>query len=254
MYPISFFTFKKELVGGPPDWEKERHVETAEKPQRPAPGTVAPLADTLGKRVSKPPEKLIMETEKEAETPSRASKRTIRAPDKFDGDVVQPPPAKQPRLESPGQQQPPQRRPTSDTEAAASPASSSTGSSSGTLKLKTFSKMSVKNQLSGSKLTPAEAEDVVVLDAEEVGHSQGGMTITKVSKNICTTTKKYLLKITCSQVKKAGGAAPSSGQGAAANGGGGGSETINLPGMPTIGPPPLSYGGEDNTSADSDHK
>ena len=122
MYPISFFTFKKELVGGPPDWEKERHVETAEKPPRPAPGTVAPLADTLGKRVSKPPEKLIMETEKEAETPSRASKRTIRAPDKFDGDVVQPPPAKQPRLESPGQQHPPQRRPTSDTEAAASPA------------------------------------------------------------------------------------------------------------------------------------
>ena len=53
-----------------------------------------------------------------------------------------------------------------------------------------------------------------------------------------------------SQVKKAGGAAPSSGQGAAANGGGGGSETINLPGMPTIGPPPLSYGGEDNTTAD----
>ena len=209
MYPISFFTFKKELVGGPPDWEKERHVETAEKPQRPAPGTVAPLADTLGKRVSKPPEKLIMETEKEAETPSRASKRTIRAPDKFDGDVVQPPPAKQPRLESPGQQQPPQRRPTSDTEAAMSPASSSTGSSSGTLKLKTFSKMSVKNQLSGSKLTPAEAEDVVVLDAEEVGHSQGGMTITKVKKT----------------------------QGA-------GGDTINLPGMPTIGPPPLSYGGK----------
>ena len=84
MYPISFFTFKKEKVGGPPDWECERDWDSkspekkavTEHAQTP---TVAPLADTLGKRVSKPPEKLIMETE--TETPqqaTRTSKRSIR--------------------------------------------------------------------------------------------------------------------------------------------------------------------------------
>ena len=84
MYPISFFTFKKEKVGGPPDWECERDGDSkspekkvvTEHAQTP---TVAPLADTLGKRVSKPPEKLIMETE--TETPqqaTRTSKRSIR--------------------------------------------------------------------------------------------------------------------------------------------------------------------------------
>ena len=84
---ISFFTFKKEKVGGPPDWECERDAG-AETPERKVATahaltpTVAPLADTLntlGKRVSKPPEKLIMETE--TETPqqaTRTSKRAIR--------------------------------------------------------------------------------------------------------------------------------------------------------------------------------
>ena len=80
MYPISFFTFKKELVGGPEGWETERHVETPEKtlPVR----SNAPLTTPLGKRVSKPPEKLIMETE--VETPQRQSKRSSKPPDKFE--------------------------------------------------------------------------------------------------------------------------------------------------------------------------
>ncbi len=81
---ISFFTFKKEKVGGPPDWECERDAgsETPEKKVATAQAqtpTVAPLAANLGKRVSKPPEKLIMETE--TETPqqaTRTSKRSIR--------------------------------------------------------------------------------------------------------------------------------------------------------------------------------
>ena len=80
MYPISFFTFKKEKVGGPPDWECEREGSETPEKKRAAPApTVAPLPATLGKRVSKAPEKLIMETE--TETPqqaTRTSKRSIR--------------------------------------------------------------------------------------------------------------------------------------------------------------------------------
>ena len=85
----------------------------------------------------------------------------------------------------------------------------------GGLKLKTFSKMNAKNQLSGGPkgvvCAPMGEEDVLVIDEEasSPGHiSQGGMTITKVKKTQ-----------------------------------GPGGDTINLPGMPTIGPPPLSYGG-----------
>ena len=85
-------------------------------------------------------------------------------------------------------------------------------SGGGGLKLKTFSKMNAKNQLSGGPkgvvCAPMGEEDVLVID-EEAPSSSSGMTITKV--------------------KKAQGA---------------GGDTINLPGMPTIGPPPLSYGGE----------
>ena len=87
----------------------------------------------------------------------------------------------------------------------------SAASGGGGLKLKTFSKMNAKNQLSGPKgvvCAPMGEEDVLVID-EEAPSSSSGMTITKV--------------------KKAQGA---------------GRDTINLPGMPTIGPPPLSYGGE----------
>ena len=93
----------------------------------------------------------------------------------------------------------------------------SAASGGGGLKLKTFSKMNAKNQLSGPKgvvCAPMGEEDVLVIDEEAPsssagGLNQGGMTITKVKK---------------------------------AQGPGG--DTINLPGMPTIGPPPLSYGGE----------
>ena len=87
----------------------------------------------------------------------------------------------------------------------------SAASGGGGLKLKTFSKMNAKNQLSGPKgvvCAPMGEEDVLVID-EEAPSSSSGMKITKV--------------------KKAQGA---------------GRDTINLPGMPTIGPPPLSYGGE----------
>ena len=91
-------------------------------------------------------------------------------------------------------------------------------SGGGGLKLKTFSKMNAKNQLSGGPkgvvCAPMGEEDVLVIDEEapssSPGHlSQGGMTITKVKKTQ-----------------------------------GPGGDTINLPGMPTIGPPPLSYGGK----------
>ena len=92
--------------------------------------------------------------------------------------------------------------------------SAGTTGGGGGLKLKTFSKMNAKNQLTGPKgvvCAPMGEEDVLVIDEEappsSPGLSQGGMTITKVKKTP-------------------------------------GGDTINLPGMPTIGPPPLSYGGK----------
>ena len=103
-------------------------------------------------------------------------------------------------------------------EAKVIPASDKAGAGGGGLKLKTFSKMNAKNnQLSGPRgvvcAPMSEEEDVLVIDeqapASPAAISQGGMTITKVKKT----------------------------QGA-------GGDTINLPGMPTIGPPPLSYGGK----------
>ena len=224
MYPISFFTFKKELVGGPEGWEAERHVEAAE---RPLPVAKESLPAELGKRVSKPPEKLIMETEKEPDTPTRSSKRTIRPPDKFDVDQSSPgqPPAKQIKLDSSAvSDKPPvltpQKKLTSvpvpDSSPTTSSSSAAAAEKSGTLKLKTFSKMNVKNQLStaaaasSNKSKTEREEDIVVLDEgltkePVIPLSHSGMTITKVKKS---TT-----------------------------------DTINLPGMPTIGPPPLSYGG-----------
>ena len=131
-----------------------------------------------------------------------------RAPDKFDGD-------------SPSSAQPPAKMARLDPEAVRghSPQKKAEAEKTGGggLKLKTFSKMNAKNQLSGGPkgvvCAPMGEEDVLVIDEEasssSPGHiSQGGMTITKVKKTQ-----------------------------------GPGGDTINLPGMPTIGPPPLSYGG-----------
>ena len=88
-YPISFFTFKKETVGGPEGWELVRQLSSPEPGPPSAAAAGGPGVAGLGKRVSKPPPKLVMETQSEAEsgvTPTRTSKRTSRAPDKLEPD------------------------------------------------------------------------------------------------------------------------------------------------------------------------
>ena len=182
MYPISFFTFKKELVGGPPGWEVEREVEAPEKPLPTS--TAAPLAETLGKRVSKPPEKLIMETERETETPTRTSKRTIKPPDKFDTDSYSPA-SKQPRLDTGESVKSSILTPVGQSKQS-KPASVSDqqDKSSGTLKLKNFSKMNVKNQISGGGgRAEAEGDFLEMEDTDQTAAITPGMTITKVKKS-----------------------------------------------------------------------
>ena len=172
MYPISFFTFKKELVGGPPGWEVEREVEALEKP--PPASVVSPLAETLGKRVSKPPEKLIMETE--TETPTRTSKRAIKPPDKFDTETFSPA-SKQPRLEAA------LTNPVSNKLVKPSADLAEKNSGSGTLKLKNFSKMNVKNQIGVLRAeTDADLTELPE-DSEPGAGNTPGMTITKVKKS-----------------------------------------------------------------------
>ena len=172
MYPISFFTFKKELVGGPPGWEVEREVEALEKP--PPASVVSPLSETLGKRVSKPPEKLIMETE--TETPTRTSKRAIKPPDKFDTETFSPA-SKQPRLEAALTNPAPNKlvKPAVDL--------ADKNSGSGTLKLKNFSKMNVKNQIGGLRAEPEADLMELTEESEPAAGSAPGMTITKVKKS-----------------------------------------------------------------------
>merc|ERR1719474_2398271 len=202
MYPISFFTFKKELVGGPEGWETERHVETPEKalPVRPETSLTTPL----GKRVSKPPEKLIMETE--VETPQRQSKRSVRPPDKFEADSSPaPPPEKKMKLEpatppvTADQTKPTSVSPSKKTDfVPIAPRKSPipiapAPTPAGTLKLKTFSKMNVKNQLSGegakNKTAAVEESEVggATVDPKTTpqvsSSAHTGMTITKVKKS-----------------------------------------------------------------------
>ena len=88
-YPISFFTFKKETVGGPEGWELVRQLSSPEPGPPTAAAAGGPGVAGLGKRVSKPPPKLVMETQSEVEsgvTPTRTSKRTSRPPDKLEPD------------------------------------------------------------------------------------------------------------------------------------------------------------------------
>eukprot|EP00090_Calanus_glacialis_P005869 TRINITY_DN14565_c0_g1_i1.p1 TRINITY_DN14565_c0_g1~~TRINITY_DN14565_c0_g1_i1.p1 ORF type:complete len:1588 (-),score=590.08 TRINITY_DN14565_c0_g1_i1:93-4856(-) len=235
MYPINFFTFKKEPINGPEGMEIIRNFSyTLEKASS---GSISspesPQNDTLGKRVSKPPEKLIIEN-LEPETPSRASKRVIKPPDKLELDYT--PATKVARVEVPEQPAPvpvqaptPTPQPTErnrvkstdiETEAERQESPSKLPEK-GTLKLKMFSKMNVKNQLTGSDSSrnnsEAEDNDIVVLD-ENVPQKveipiPSGMTITKVKKST--------------------------------------SDTINLPGLPTIGPPPMSYGPSSTSLASS---
>ena len=179
MYPISFFTFKKEVVGGPPGWEVEREVEALEKP--PQTSVVAPLAETLGKRVSKPPEKLIMETE--TETPTRTSKRAIKPPDKFDTETFSPA-SKQPRLEA-ALTNPAPNKPVK-------PAADLADRNSGTLKLKNFSKMNVKNQIGGLRAEPEAELMELTEESEPAASSAPGMTITKVKKSGLSNNKQGL--------------------------------------------------------------
>eukprot|EP00092_Neocalanus_flemingeri_P034768 GFUD01037838.1.p1 GENE.GFUD01037838.1~~GFUD01037838.1.p1 ORF type:complete len:1533 (+),score=504.50 GFUD01037838.1:53-4651(+) len=224
MYPMTFFTYKKEPVGGPEGMEIVRH--SSNTPEKPVSAILAslvsPQKDTLGKRVSKPPEKLMIEST-EPDTPSRASKRVIKPPDKLELDYT--PVTKAARMEVSEPSHTPALKPLTmdfgkvllknpDVDMDAEKQESSNKMpEKGTLKLKMFSKMSVKNQLTGSDSSrnnsEAEDNDIQVLDDVkkiEMLHPQpipSGMTITKVKKST--------------------------------------NETITLPGVPTIGPPPLSY-------------
>merc|ERR1719341_2078946 len=101
-FPLTFFTFKKEAVGGPEGGEIIRDAEDSakaleSKAQESNQGGTASLV--LGKRVSKPPEKLVAEQPAESSTltPSRTSKRVIRPPGKYSDEE---PPSKVARVET----------------------------------------------------------------------------------------------------------------------------------------------------------
>lgn len=226
MYPINFFTFKKEPIGGPEGWEIIRNFSyTLEKASSGCLSSPeSPQKDTLGKRVSKPPEKLNVENA-ETETPSRASKRVIKPPDKFELDYSPVPKVARVDAQEKSAQSSISKHEkikTGDVEAQADK-QESPGKlpEKGTLKLKMFSKMNVKNQLTGSDSSRNNSEvednDIMVVDENAPKKVEipipTGMTITKVKKST--------------------------------------NETITLPGVPTIGPPPMSYGPTPTNQASS---
>jgi len=229
MYPINFFTFKKEPIGGPEGMEIIRNFSyTLEKASSGCLSSPeSPQKDTLGKRVSKPPEKLNVENA-EPETPSRTSKRVIKPPDKFELDYS--PVPKVAKVDTPDKIQlgtpivkaKPEKAKLGEVESSAEKQESAGKlPEKGILKLKMFSKMNVKNQLTGSDSSRNNSEvednDIMVVDENVPKKVEmpipSGMTITKVKKST--------------------------------------NETITLPGVPTIGPPPMPYGQAPTNQASS---
>ena len=237
-FPTSFFSFKKEAVGGPEGGEIIRDAEDSAK----APESKAQESNqagtpslVLGKRVSKPPEKLVAEQPAESSTltPSRMSKRVSRPPGKYSDEE---PPAKVARVEAG------ERRPSAGTkEQGATPVNVKepvrdwthavkeetmlkAKASSPTvkqlpglpgLKLKTFSKMSAdsRNQVqekAGAAAAGGESDVIMVEGEPETAPAPPmpplAMSITKVKKPQMPNLPRGTL--------------------------------ITLPGAPTTGPPP----------------
>ena len=235
-FPMTFFTFKKEAVGGPEGGEVIRDAEDSTKApeskyqesnQAGTPSLVS------GKRVSKPPEKLVAEQPAESSTltPSRMSKRVSRPPGKYSDEE---PPAKVARGET-GERRPSAgskegatvaKEPVRDwTQAvkeetmlkakAGSPTIKQLPGLPG-LKLKTFSKMSAdsRNQVqekAGAAAAASGESDVIMVEGEpETAPAPPmpplAMSITKVKKPQMPNLPRGTL--------------------------------ISLPGAPTTGPPP----------------
>ena len=176
--PMTFFTFKKEPVGGPEGAEVVRDSVNAKSPVVVA--EEAEVAAGLGKRVSKPPEKLVAAAEVEAAaTPSRVSKRVSRPPGKY---AEEEPPAKVARTE----ERRPSKEETKKATAVPTPTKVVPPTTPVLLKLKTFSKMGAdsRNQVVEDKAPPEEADVIMVEGEPETAPAPQitNMTITKVKK------------------------------------------------------------------------
>ena len=183
MYPLTFFTFKKEPLGAPEPMEVIRDANTAKSPAKASSNNTT--HDHLEKRVSKNPERLInvknketlaekinkksvktSETSPTATAPEiRVSKRVIKPPEKLDPQPTTPqvlkrkPPAD------------PKPAPTTtdasglwkDPDNIMSPKKSvtfATGKSgTGLLKVKMFSKLNAKNVSDSAK--PSKTDDMI---------------------------------------------------------------------------------------------
>ena len=187
-FPLTFFTFKKEAVGGPERGEIIRNIEDMAKAyeSRGQESNQTTPSLGLGKRVSKPPEKLVAEQPADPATltPSRMSKRVSRPPGKYSEDE---PPAKVARSET-GERRPSAgikevatsnvKEPARDwTQVVKTETMSKTKANSPTikqvpglpgLKLKTFSKMSAdsRNQVQEKLGAAAGESDVIMVEGE----------------------------------------------------------------------------------------
>ena len=82
MYPLTFFTFRKEALGAPEGLEIVTYSSSKPEQSDPEMSSASETIQTLGKRVSKPPDKLITEVNNES-AEVRSSKRVVKPPEKL---------------------------------------------------------------------------------------------------------------------------------------------------------------------------
>jgi len=203
MYALSFFTFKKEAIGAPEGQEIIRYAsgtpKSAEKSKKSREEfSLTEGSGGLGKRVSKPPEKLLLEIEKAStpkeKTPAPTQREKTPAPkEKTLKDMI-----------------PVQKLSTDSTlktgnltesprQSASTILKNQLPAGKGLLKVKMFGKMKARNQMTGSNSEAEEdkSEDTLFLDAnhppieknpplDRPPVSSMSMTVTKVKKPIIT--------------------------------------------------------------------
>ena len=194
MYPLTFFTFRKEPLGAPEGLEIVRYDssknETVSSPSH------HDSIQSLGKRVSKPPDKL-METPEPSDS-TRTSKRVSKPPEKLDPEPISKP--KKLETESPSGSKPTKKLESllklnkvdnsglwKDPEnIVQSPKKTvSAGKVGGLLKVKMFSMLNAKNELNTDDNIACVSDDDIGTDPlsiDEKTPTPSTITLTKLPK------------------------------------------------------------------------
>lgn len=196
MYPLTFFTFKKEPLGAPEGLEIVRYANS--KNEILSSPSHHDSIQSLGKRVSKPPDKL-METPEPSDT-TRTSKRVSKPPEKLDPEPISKP--KKSETESPSGS-----KPTKKLESLLKPSkvdnsglwkdpenivqspkkTVSAGKVGGLLKVKMFSMLNANNEVNtDDNIACAEDDDIGTdpLSIVEETPTPSTITLTKLPKGI----------------------------------------------------------------------